>query len=362
MKILIVHHGKGIGGAPKSMSYLAKGLVERGYEVEILFLQSSDALKLFDTIDCKKYISKVPIYYFYHMSKWVRFWQIHKILLQVMSVIIQSFFVAPYYIIKSKPDIVYINTSVLPEWAIVSKIFGKKVVVHVRETLSEGYLGVRRFLISSVINIFSNLVISISKYNESRVKGIGSTKSFVVYNYERLPVIDYSIEKTYDFIYVGGESAIKGWEVMARLVRVSPYASFLLAGDYSDNVKKSLLLLPNVHLVGLVENISIYIQQSKFLISPFAEPHFSRPIIEAYAYGTVPLATFGGGTEEQIIDGVTGFLFDKGDFKALSTIVKYCFDLNNSSYRRLIDGGQCLFKERFSFSNEAKLINIITTF
>ncbi len=359
MKILMVHHGKGIGGAPKSMSYLANGLIERGYIVEIVFLQSSDAINLFDAIECKKYVSKIPIYYFYHMSKWVRFWQVHKLTLQFISVIIQTLFVAPYYIMKSKPDIVYINTSVIPEWAVISRVFGKKVVVHIRETLSIGYFGIRNFLISSTISCFSDLVISISKHNESRVRRIDNGKSFVVYNYEQLPIVDSSLKKIYDFIYVGGESAIKGWEVMERLIRSNPYATFVLAGAYSDKIKQKLLLLSNVHFLGLIPDVSKYIQQSRFLLSPFSEPHFSRPIIEAYAYGTVPIATFGGGSEEQIVNGVTGFLFEKCDFEAADSAVKFCFDLNNSDYFCLLDNGQNFFKERFSSSNEIKIIDLI---
>lgn len=359
MKILMVHHGKGIGGAPKSMSYLAQGLVNRGYIVEIVFLQSSDAIELFDAIECKKYVSKVPIYYFYHMSKWVRLWQVHKLILQFISVIIQMFFVAPYYIMKSKPDIVYVNTSVIPEWAIVSKLFNKKVVVHIRETLSKGHFGIRNLLISSTINFFSNLVISISKHNESRMRGIGNEKSFVIYNYEQLPAVNSNFKKIYDFIYVGGESAIKGWEVMERLIRSNPNANFVLAGGYSTDTKQSLLLLPNVKFVGLIPDVSKYIQQSKFLLSPFAEPHFSRPVIEAYAYGTVPLATFGGGSEEQIINGETGFLFDKCDFESADSSVKFCLDLNNSDYFCLLNNGKDFFKKRFSYSNEIKIIDLI---
>ncbi|MCD1279116.1 glycosyltransferase [Psychrobacter sp. CCUG 69069] len=359
MKILMVHHGKGIGGAPKSMSYLAKGLIERGYLVEILFLQASDATSLFDEIDCDKYVSKVPIYYFYHMSKWVRLWQVHKLVSQLVSVTLQTFFVAPYYILKTKPDIVYINTSVIPEWAIVSKFLGKKVVVHIRETLSEGHFGIRSFLISTIINSFADLVISISKYNKSKIKGIGKAKSLVAYNYERLPTINSSYKKIYDFIYVGGESEIKGWKVMEFLIRSNPLANFVLAGEYSDNTKRNLLLLPNVNIIGVVPNVYEYIKQSRFLLSPFAEPHFSRPVIEAYAYGAVPLATFGGGSKEQVVDGITGFLFNKSDFKSANLVVRTCLNLNDSEYFCLLSNGKKLFRDRFSSSNEAEIINLI---
>ncbi|MGF2733384.1 hypothetical protein, partial [Marinobacter sp. DUT-1] len=95
MKVLMIHHGKGIGGAPKSMSYVAKALVENGVEVEVLFLQKSNAIELFQDINCKKTVLRYPVYYFYHMSKWVKFWQIHKLLAQAASLFLHLFWVAP---------------------------------------------------------------------------------------------------------------------------------------------------------------------------------------------------------------------------------------------------------------------------
>lgn len=126
MKVLMIHHGRGIGGAPKSMSYLARALEKNNLvKTEILFLQKSSALQLFEGIKLKKHISRFPIYYFYHMSKWVRIWQIHKLLFQFISFWFHLLFISPYYLLKIKPDVVYLNSSVLPEWLLVAKLFKK---------------------------------------------------------------------------------------------------------------------------------------------------------------------------------------------------------------------------------------------
>lgn len=367
-KVLIVHHGKGIGGAPKSMSYLARRLVEDGHQVEVLFLQNSSAIELMQGIKCKVHVSKLPIYYFYHMSNWVKLKYFYKAVVQLLSINIQFFLVAPYYLNKIKPDIVYINTSVLPEWTIVSWFFRKRVVVHIRETTANGYFGVRRNFLRFIYSSFPDQVISISKLNLNALGLIASDHVEVIYNYERVEVVkrdNYSKNylKVYDFFYLGGESDIKGWSFIRKLLETDIQFKIAIGGAFSLQVEDELIEDPRVNYLGVIKNISDYMSESYFLISPFKEPHFSRPIIEAYAYGCVPIASNLIGIEEQLENFKTGLLFDSEDINDFFEKIRFSLSLKNTKeFYKILNAGKCFFEKNFSIENEKKIVDKIIKF
>lgn len=363
-KILIVHHGAGIGGAPKSMSYIARILAEEGHAVEILFLKKSSAIDLVDDINCKIHISKLPIYYFYHMSKWIRIKYFYKAIVQIISLIVQTFIVAPYYIVKIKPDIIYINTSVLPEWTIISRIFRKRIVVHIRETTSNGYVGFRRSILKFIYSIFPSHVISISKAN---LKALGLTPSqntSVIYNYERLKVSKKCASvKKYDFLYLGGESGIKGWDFIMRLLLTDLNFKIAIAGAFNKNTIDILLKDVRVNYLGVIKDVPDIMSKSYYLLSPFKEAHFSRPIIEAYAYGCIPISSNLEGIEEQLKDRKTGLLFDVDEFSDFLKIIQYALSLEDTDKMdEILTFGMTLFEESFSIANEAKIVNKIINY
>lgn len=356
--MLMVHHGKGIGGAPKSMSYVAKALVDQGVDVEVLFLQKSEAIELFQNINCKKTVIKYPVYYFYHMSKWVRLWQVHKLLAQAASVFLHLLWVSPRFIQKAKPDVVYINSSVLPEWIVVSKLLKKKVVVHVREAVSGGHFGFRQRVLSFLTKRFSDKIIFISRHNMKQMLQEESDDVRVIYNYELGSCLIDESEKVYDFIYVGGESNIKGWALISALLGSDMDFKLVLAGGYGEETKKKLLSDNRVVFLGFSTMLRSYIAASRFLISPFLEPHFSRPIIEAYSVGTVPIATDLPGITEQVSES-SGFLFNRNDATEFFKVLERCLRMPISDYESLVSEGELMFERYFSQKNEARIVSLI---
>jgi glycosyltransferase involved in cell wall biosynthesis len=362
LNILMVHHGKGIGGAPKSMSYIAQRLVADGYKVNLLFLQNSNAIDLFKDVDCKKNISKVPIYYFYHMSKWVKVFQFYKFFIQIISAFLQLFFVAPYYIIKTNPDVIYINTSVLPEWVIASKFFRKRVVIHIRESISGGHFGVRRWLLSKIFSVFPDRVIAISGFNRDCAGLRESKRAFVIYNYEKIsPDIKKYNKKRYDMLYLGGESYIKGWDCVESLLLTELDFCIAIAGEFKLDTIKKISKDPRVEFLGMLDDPSVVMSESYFLLSPFKEPHFSRPIIEAYAHGAVPIASNLPGVDEQVVNNESGLLFDSNNKHDLVQKICYCLSIKDEKeYDDFLKIGADLFENKFSHKNEELIVEKIT--
>lgn len=362
-RILMIHHGSGIGGAPRSMSYFARALSECRKEVclQILCMQKSSACDLFDKMAIT--INTLPYFYIFHMSKWVRFWEVHKLLAQFFSFVFYLFFYCPFYLYRVKPSVVYLNSSVLLEWVLVARLFRIPTIVHVRERISYGHLGVRRWLIGKILGL-SEAVIFISNDNLMALYSEKRSNHHVVYNYSpsKLAAAKDTI-KRYDFIYLGGSSSIKGWSLVRRLiVESSPKIRFCLLGTYSDEDQIFLAGQSSVTFIGESIYPEFFLSESRYLISPFVTPHFSRPIIEAYSVGTVPIASRLDGIQEQIIEGDTGFLFNVSSFDDFFRCVRMAVDLDSGDYHRMLENGSRYFDDHFSIKNEQKLMNLVVSF
>lgn len=355
-KILFIHHGRGIGGAPTSMSYLAKEMNKNNFNVEVLFLFNSDAIKLFD--DIKYHVVGLPLFYFNHTSHWVKLYKLHMIIIQMISWLFTILFVAPYWYLKLKPDAVYLNSSVLTDWSLVAKIFRIKNLVHIREAVSNGHYGVRNKLIKVLLNYSADTILYLSMHNYNRLKTTHN-KSFVIPNYVRDMNYDFKLyEKEYDFIYVGGQKEIKGIEIIENfLLEKENNISVILLGYYKSEFIKQYSNIDNVKIVGVVPDAINYIKKSKFLIFPAVTPHFPRPVIEAYSVGTIPIVSNLEGICEIVKDGETGFVFENRNLNSLKQIIEKA---KLSPYDLIAKNGFELMKAMFSIENEKKIINSLT--
>ncbi|MAD75424.1 MAG: hypothetical protein CML20_11650 [Rheinheimera sp.] len=361
--ILFVHHGVGIGGASINLRSVVKSFEGKGYDLIVLFLQDSDAKKLFLDIDCQIIISRFPIYYFYHMSKWVKYWQIHKLCIQGVSFLFHLLFVSRFYIKRLKPDIVYLNSSVLTDWCLSCYFLGVKNILNVQETISKGYFGLRKKLIKNIITKCSNRVLFISDFNRLCLVNSGFKNYDIIYNTLESSAGDIQkkpfTEKLYDFVYLGGDSYIKGWDYVNALLESNMTFTMCFAGSVSNEENIKLLVSdPRIIYMGVVDDATHLISNAKFLLSPFKEAHFSRPIMEAYYCDTVPIATDLPGVDEQLINDVTGALF-LNDTESFLKMIRYATNINEAKYNDLINAAE-LFRLRFSIqSNQNAIIDSI---
>ncbi len=354
-RILFIHHGKGLGGAPRSLSQLVTRLVNDGHDVHVLLLHDSEAKSLYSNASVT--IVGLPLLYFNHSSRWYRYHEIHKILYQILSWFLTFFVIAPYWLMKIKPDLVYLNSSVLSDWLVVSKLFRLKTITHVREAVAEGYFGMRRKFLRIIIDRFSDVIFFLSQDNYHRLQS-RSEKSRVVYNYvvseENLLSLD---EKRWDYIYVGGEREIKGIEAVVHAIESGFEGNICLLGYYGMLLSEKLSAYHNVELIGPVDNPLYYIAKSRFLLFPATTPHFPRPVIEAMSLSVIPLVSSLEGMEEIVCDGVNGFTFECNDKESMLLKMK---QVNNySGLDEVKDQAYKTYQEKFSQRNEDKIIGSI---
>lgn len=338
IKVLYVHHGYGIGGAPISLINLIKYLDQDNYELKVLCLQNSNVVGLFrqSGIDVEIYPSNVNWFVHnksgsYSLLHFYKYLQVYRSWKRV------AYFEAKKYFEKSdKYDIIHLNSHVLTSWAYAAKKYGYKVVLHNREAIYNGIFGIRYGILRKLINENCDLIVNISQDNLNRLSL--QEKSVVVYNAIELPpksdlkvILDREDLKV---LYLGGASRIKGFkEITAALTYLNPMVKIDFAGNYPSISKtrelsgllKSILKKfiyfnrykcirkiensTNARIIGFVNEPLEILPNYDLLVSPFVESHFARPIIEAFAVGRPVVASNVEGMDEIVTHGEDGLLY-----------------------------------------------------
>lgn len=273
-------------------------------------------------------------------------------------------------------DIVHLNSSVLADWLAPAKKKAK-TIIHIREPFRKGKFDILNPFFKHQIQKYADKIIAISKNNAARLELLEKTE--VVYNFNNSVDGDKADCKSKDgqVLYVGGSKIIKGFlTVVDSLDYLDPDIKIVFGGEYYSLDKKSGLLNfmkdkitsilplhkkiqaavikiknhPNASFVGLFENINEMLQESEFLISPFSKPHFSRPVIEAFANNKCAIGSNTEGMDEIIDHGVNGLIIKKDNPYELAHAINY---LHSSPELRSImaENGYMKAKKLFSKSN-----------
>ncbi|NOY06822.1 MAG: glycosyltransferase family 4 protein [Chlorobi bacterium] len=350
-KILYVHHGKGIGGAPLSLLYTIRGLDRSRFEPMVLCIYDSEAVDLFRREGITTFVSK-GIHDFSHTNVlWYRWWQAPKILFKALMIPV-SYWKAKRFLRLHPVDIVHLNTSTLFAFAAAASKT-TKVVWHVREPLARGYLGVRKAIVRRCIHRYADAVIPICRYDAEQL--IPSPKIRVVYNFIDFSVFDRnmdgdSVRARYEIgptekvvLMLGGVNPIKGTKEFVRaaeriLAEYSDYW-FLVAGEVPEKSMRAILSgkwkyarevnrivegIPRrerIVFTGNVSRVVPYIAAADLVCFPSTVPHFARPIIEAAAMARPVVASDLGGPRELVVPGKTGLLVEPGNPDALAEAI-----------------------------------------
>jgi glycosyltransferase involved in cell wall biosynthesis len=147
-------------------------------------------------------------------------------------------------------------------------------------------------------------------------------------------------------LYLGGYWEIKGIFPLMRAVpevrEAVPDAVFLVAGVHSRptsrhyELKSRILALfgrktsfaeaeeavtragQRVLVAPFVDDPEPYLQAADILVFPSVEPHFARPVIEAFSHAVPVVASDIGGVNDLVSDGTTGLLAEPGNVRDLA--------------------------------------------
>lgn len=356
-KVLILHHGTGIGGALIALVGLIQELKEK-HEVEVLSIFDGIAV---DYLRDRGISVKVPKSSFYrkfyaiHVHSEASYITLIEWMLKLKSLF--AFFLNKYFFAKnelkdmvSNYDIFYLNSIFVTDWCLAAKQQKKdiKIVVHVREPLAKDNFLFQYSIIRNNVKKYSEKVIAVSKDNASRLNLL--SKTTVVYD----PVVNRTsavgLGEDFDkgfkyFVYLGGDSRIKGFEQLANSLDFldEDVRIFFLGGEaqYSGNKFKSFIRglvdgyynrlkglkskvnsSDSIIKVGLTDNVFSYYRNSIALIAPFAKPHACLPVLEAFSMGLPVIASDIDGMDE-IVDENNGCMFRNGNSNDLSQKINF---------------------------------------
>ncbi|MDO9594869.1 MAG: glycosyltransferase [Lutibacter sp.] len=375
-KILFIHHGTGIGGASICLKELVLSMADE-IEPTILCLKNSSAVPFFresgiETLFLNTFFFR-NIYSFWPHIEGTTYSLTSLILMPrfFISYILNALYFSKKVLKKYKFDILYLNSTFLTDWTILNK---KKTILHVREPLGKGFLGIRRLLFKYVISKKVDHIIAISRDNANRINLLSKTTVI----YDPMRAINYKLaiktdlEKKY-YLYLGGLQMIKGFYV---LVSALPYLNsnvrIFFAGNinyqsrsgFFGNLKKmvewywlsKLRKSDKVIEIGLINNVYDYLRSSDYLLFPSTIPHFAGPVLEAYRVGKPVVVSDVKGMDE-IVAPNTGFFFTRGNAKKLADTINYSATLSTEKYALFEQ--ECLNKYELINSENKAVISVI---
>lgn len=374
-KILYIDHSKAPGGAPISLLTLIMNLDQDRFDVTVIC--NSTLMENFYSENGIK-TRLCPLLPFQHTTN--GWWRVSPVgfrsALKWLFQFSRSCKELSKILHDIQPDVVHLNSLTLTPYAEIVNKSGFPVVVHVRESVVDGYFGLRKKILGRKLAQYADKVIFICRANEQRLDGC---KSIVLYN-----PVDFakfnSVKKSEAknklginegcrvVLYVGGLRAFNGPIVFAKALKyiVKEVANIRVLMPSSDYVPSSRPLASlrrkianamgiysirqrvdkEISRNGLsnkvirsrfCNNIGDFFSAADVVVVPSIEPHFARPVIEAGAASVPVVASRIDGITEVIDDGKTGFLFEPGSSKELAEKVLVCLkdsDLSQEMGRR----------------------------
>ena len=299
-------------------------------------------------------------------SAWNGISRVHIFIKEVLS-IIPTILLTYKYIKMLNPDLVHLNSLVLIPSAIAVKLSRTKLVWHIREPLADGYLGMRRKIISYIIKKLSDAVIAISPYDASKLGKDFNNNISVNYNFVDLDKFNpdnvlkgqfrdaFRLGKTPIIASLGGISHNKGTKeiiIAQRYVRYCNYTTVFVGPGWENKGKRTIRqgiktiikkILRKKDYSREIENIlrSNHVNNSKIvftgprtdiptilndidvLIFAGTVPHFPRPIFEAWAMRKPVIAFDINGVRQNVQNGVDGILVPLNDVRKLGQAIEY---------------------------------------
>jgi glycosyltransferase involved in cell wall biosynthesis len=349
-KILYVQHSGGMGGAPRSLSFIINNLGEE-FIPYLYLINKGPNYELFkNTINTNNIFIGGKLSFPFHGSEVAN--PNFRMTINNFLGVLPTYFEAKKIIKRIKPDIIHINSSCMFVFAMAAKKINKniKVITHIREPILKGIKG---YFLKKYTKKYSDYVIAISK-NDLKSLGELKIKSKVIYN-----SIDITKPRYNNFNYLNKKLGISNdsiifstlcrihksngikelIKVAKKIVNENLKFHFVIVGFYENltayehEVKEMVEGQNNIHLLNFTSKVEEIISSSDVIISPFLTPHFSRMVIEASALSKPTIASNVNSQNELVVHNETGFLYNN-----LNELESYILTLGENEKKRNVFG------------------------
>jgi glycosyltransferase involved in cell wall biosynthesis len=390
-RILYIHHGGGLGGAPLSLLYLLKQIDRARYEPIVLTLKPGPVVDLYRAEGIETHVAQGIADFSHTELEWYGGHDLWRLPIQVAR-FWPSIINTRRYLRQFKPDLVHLNSSTLAAAARAAWREGIPVVWHIREPIANGYFGLRREWLKHHIAHDSTRTIAISGYDASRLRPSPDIR--VIHNFVDFNIFDRALSPGEArrklnltpaqnvVTMLGGVAYPKGTLTFVQALplvrkavpnvrflvvgpgpavgdtsRVKSLAKFLLRADAYDRqvmaAATDSIASGHIRFTGIRNDIPQVLAASDVVAFPSVVPHFARPIIEAGAMAKPVVASRVGGPLELVQDGLTGLLVSPVDPVALAeSIITLLKDPVRA--KSMGEAGYAQAREKFEAATNAK--------
>ena len=287
MKVLFIQHAAIIGGSALSLKMLLQDGIEAGWKPYLVVQNESIRNYYRDVLPDEQMFLTPRMPTFDHHSAHV-FGTTPREIARVLYRVLLLLHLAPKLrrIAKQvQPDTIHLNSSVLIPFLPFLSGSAKRMGVHIRERVAGGW---RNHLFRYLLEKYADYCVFISPV-EQKLLPARTRETAVVYNYIK-PLVSTSSEKyipsvenrKLTLLSLGGTSRIKGIEELLTLAETFPNdIQIRIVGALNEPLQN--VVPPNVDICPPTPNPLGEISKCDFLIFWTHQPHFPRPIYEAWS-------------------------------------------------------------------------------
>lgn len=371
LRVLFVHSGSDLYGASRSLLRLSSRLISDGASVIAVLPDQGPLCGALSEKGVRVVIH--PDLAILERAKLKSLFGFIKLVMDFFS----SLGTMRKQIIEVKPHLVHTITSVVLSSGVAATISGVPHIQHVRESFGEfGHLW---RLYQYFLAIFSTQIVCVSTPianqfgHRLRVRKVtvihnGFPRSeFEGIDQKRIRTFKEKFHLAQASHLIGVIGRIKylrkGQEYFvmasARLRSRFPQARFLCIGSpfpgNESHLSNLLVLIEEqdvegyVLCIGDVDDVKAAIASMDVVVMSSVQPEpFAGVVIEAMALGRPAVATATGGSLEQVVDGVSGFLIEPGNPDSMAEAIEKLL-VSPDLARKFGQNGRQRFLERFEF-------------
>ena len=335
-KIVCVHLLNDYSGSPLILSMVIKGLIQSGYEVELITSRGKEG-----------FLSNLPVTYRYfeylfHPNKWIRLLRFFKSQGSIFRMIL----------LYRKENIqLYINTLLPFSAALAGKLTGKQITYHLHESYIQPVI--LKYFLKQVASHCAESAIYVSNYlmNAEHLKGVKNT---VIYNV--LPD-EFTARAGHHFIFqpknnfivlmissMKGYKGINEFVTLASKIRELNFELVLNASQEEINKYFFNTTLPaNLKIYPVQKDVHPFYQRASLVVN-LSNPAqcvetFGMTLLEGMCYGLPVIGPPVGGPIEVISEGVNGYSIDSRNVEQLATTIRN-ISSNSTLQLQLSDGAK----------------------
>ena len=385
-KILFFQHVAWIGGSAGSLAQIVRH-VRSQYEVHVVLCMDGPARGILESLGAKVQIEPGIVPFCGAFSGEKNLW-LNQENRRGFLHYKQSARIAQRICEQLRPDIVYLNVSVLFPVALGAKQAGvEKVVLHIREPLCFETGSLQEKIKNRIVDAYVDRLIAITDGNAADFAP--GKKCEIIHNWVDFsgrdgafdPYTAYDIPRDRKIVLVlGGRHRCKGTLIALRAASLLQRDDFtLLAPGLNSSASRVKTLIRNIldifkaktygremdrltrsghpKIIATlpVTAIKPLIEASSMVIFPFTQPHFSKGAIEAGALRKPVIISNTQPHLAGIRNNISGIVIPSGDETALAEAMGFLLDHPDEG-ARLGDGLHQLVERDFSETNSVSRI------